>query len=374
MAFKKAPPSEVVPDSPEKILLQLPRRKIPGVLLHQGQLMQRYAREAQEATDVALQLPTGSGKTLVGLLIGEWRRTKYAERVVYLCPTRQLVNQVVAQATGQYGLSVHGFTGSKADYDPTAKAEYQSGARLAVTNYSSLFNTSPFFESPDLIIADDAHAAENYISSMWSVRIERHNPQHASLHQPLSEGILKRLLDATDYARLMGQLDDNLSDVSWVEKLPSPTLASVRAELVALVDQYAGSAGDLRFKWQVIRDHLDACQLYLTSNEILIRPLIPPTWTHAPFANAKQRIFMSATLGEGGDLERLTGQFNILRLPVPEGWDRQGIGRQFFIFPEMLIARALIGKGKGTTIEVQAPGGEKHYKVLRVEWLEHRAN
>jgi transcription elongation factor GreA len=38
------------------------------------------------------------------------------------------------------------------------------------------------------------------------------------------------------------------------------------------------------------------------------------------------------------------------------------------------IARALIGKGKGTTIEVQAPGGEKHYKVLRVEWLEHHAN
>jgi transcription elongation factor GreA len=38
------------------------------------------------------------------------------------------------------------------------------------------------------------------------------------------------------------------------------------------------------------------------------------------------------------------------------------------------IARALIGRGKGTTIEVQAPGGEKHYKVLRVEWLEHHAN
>jgi transcription elongation factor GreA len=32
------------------------------------------------------------------------------------------------------------------------------------------------------------------------------------------------------------------------------------------------------------------------------------------------------------------------------------------------IARALIGKKKGTTIEVQAPGGAKVYKVLRVEW------
>ncbi|WFU40834.1 helicase C-terminal domain-containing protein [Bradyrhizobium sp. CB82] len=46
---------------------------------------------------------------------------------------------------------------------------------------------------------------------------------------------------------------------------------------------------------------------------------------------------MSATLGEGGDLERLTGRENIVRLSIPEGWDRQGIGRRFFIFPEMSL-------------------------------------
>jgi hypothetical protein len=44
---------------------------------------------------------------------------------------------------------------------------------------------------------------------------------------------------------------------------------------------------------------------------------------------------MSTTLGAGGDLERLTGRRQILRLPVPEGWDRQGIGRRYFIFPGM---------------------------------------
>ena len=32
------------------------------------------------------------------------------------------------------------------------------------------------------------------------------------------------------------------------------------------------------------------------------------------------------------------------------------------------IARALIGKKKGATIEVIAPRGAKVYKVLRVEW------
>jgi transcription elongation factor GreA len=34
------------------------------------------------------------------------------------------------------------------------------------------------------------------------------------------------------------------------------------------------------------------------------------------------------------------------------------------------IARALIGKAKGATVEVAAPGGEKVYKVRQVEWLD----
>src|SRR3979411_1673142 len=153
MAFKSAPPPEVAPDSPDKILLELPRRKIPSVLLHQGQMMQKYVVEAQSATDVALQLPTGSGKTLVGLLIGEWLRRKNNERVVFLCPTRQLVNQVVTQAEKKYGLSVHGFTGSKYNFDAAAKADYQTARRIAVTTYSGLFNISPFFDTPNVVIA-----------------------------------------------------------------------------------------------------------------------------------------------------------------------------------------------------------------------------
>lgn len=32
------------------------------------------------------------------------------------------------------------------------------------------------------------------------------------------------------------------------------------------------------------------------------------------------------------------------------------------------IARALIGKREGTSVEVEAPGGEKVYKIRRVEW------
>ena len=84
----------------------------------------------------------------------------------------------------------------------------------------------------------------------------------------------------------------------------------------------------------MIKNNLHACHIYISSGEILIRPLIPPTWTHEPFANAKQRIFMSATLSFGSNLERLTGRKTIPRLPIPKGWNKQGIGRRLFIFPE----------------------------------------
>ncbi|MHB1141658.1 MAG: DEAD/DEAH box helicase [Sulfuricaulis sp.] len=334
MAFKKAGPKSAVPDSPDKLLLDLPRRKIPDVLPHQREVMRAYAQQACDKPDVALQLPTGSGKTLVGLLIAEWRRRKNQERVVYLCPTNQLVNQAVEQAEEKYGLSVLGFTGAIRDYEPSAKTSYRDASQIAVTNVSSLFNVNPFFNDADIVIVDDTHAAEGYVSDHWSVRVEREKVEHAALHSALC-GVLKRMLDPTNFARLSGNWNSP-ADRSWVDKVPTPSFQKIRHEVAEIIDTHVGSTR-LQYGWRMLREHLHACQLYLSSHEILIRPLIPPTWTHGPFDNAKQRIYMSATLGAGGDLERLLGRRGIYRLPIPEGWDRHGVGRRFFIFPEMMF-------------------------------------
>jgi len=236
MAFKKAPPPQIVPDSPEKILLDLPRRKIPGVLLHQGEIMKDYAEQAVNVPDVALQLPTGSGKTLVGLMIAEWRRRKFRNRVLYLCPTRQLVNQVVEQADEQYGLTVHGFTGPITGYDAKAKAEYQGSDRIAISTYSALFNTNPFFDDPETIVIDDAHAAENYIAALWSLRIERRNPDHEALHASILS-VLKPLLDPTNYTRLTGEWE-SIADLAWTDKIPTPVFAQIRDEFSGVIDSH----------------------------------------------------------------------------------------------------------------------------------------
>jgi hypothetical protein len=143
---------------------------VPGLLSHQADLLRNYMAVHSKHADIALQLPTGSGKTLVGLLIAEWRRRKYSERVVYLCPTRQLVNQVAEQATQKYGIDLHSFTGKRVYYDPKKAADWQNNEAVAVTTYSSLFNTNPFFSDPSVIILDDAHSAENYVAKYWSLR------------------------------------------------------------------------------------------------------------------------------------------------------------------------------------------------------------
>lgn len=344
MAFKKAPPPAFVPDSPEKLLLDLPRRKVPGLLVHQGEMLKAYAREVLAEKDVALQLPTGSGKTLVGLLLAEWRRRKFHERVLYLCPTNQLVHQVVEQADDKYGLNVLGFTGKKENYDPVAKSEYWNVERVAVTNYSSLFNSNPFFAEPDVIIVDDAHVAENYIAQMWSFRVERMKDEHKALHAALA-AVLKPVISSLSYTRMAGDWE-TLNDKLWIDKLPTPAFVEIQDELVAAIDVHVGGL-DLKFPWRLVSENLQGCQLYIGASEILIRPLIPPTWTHEPFENAKQRVYMSATLGAGGDLERLTGRKAIKRLPIPEGWDRQGIGRRFFIFPGMSL-------GEGHEVELRS--------------------
>ena len=110
MAFKKTPSLPSVPESPADFFRTFTRRTFPDVMPHQRDMLRDYGNNMVGKRDVALQLPTGSGKTLVGLLIAEWRRRKFEERVVYLCPTKQLVNQTVEQAQEKYGIDVNGFT------------------------------------------------------------------------------------------------------------------------------------------------------------------------------------------------------------------------------------------------------------------------
>ena len=332
MAFKSKSTARLSTDSPESLFADIKTKKIPGLLTQQGDLLREYVSKFVDVPDVAAQLPTGSGKTLIALLIGEWRRITRGERVVYLCPTKQLVNQVAEQAAHKYGIIVEPFTGSRRDYSATAKMRYNASQAIAVTTYSSLFNSNPFFEDPHLIILDDAHAAEQYVASNWTIDIRQYEEKDRPLFNAICS-VLRPHLKPYDFLRLSASAEAS-ADLMWIEKIPYETALQLFEELEGVIDANLGES-EAQYPWRALKGKLSACNIFLTSQGLTIRPFLAPTFSHQPFENATQRIYLSATPGEGGELERVFCRKKISRLTPPAGSERHAIGRRFFIFPEL---------------------------------------
>lgn len=324
-----------LPQSPIEIFDELrPRtQRVQYLWSHQHSLLRTYTSGHLEDKDLALELPTGAGKTLVGLLIAEFRRRSRSERVVYLCPTRQLSYQVAEQAKN-FGIDVSVLVGPSKDYDAAAFTRYQRAEQIAISTYSSIFNAKPRISDPEVILCDDAHAADNAVLGMWSLDVNKF--RDSDFYWALI-GILGNALPLG----LRRRRDQDVS--TWIridsELIPLPLVHMRSAELRAVFESYCPLKNEHKYAWQRIAQHLDGCNLYVSTHEIHVRPLVPPTETHGTFADAKQRIYMSATLSSGGDLERMWGVHRINRIPAPEGWDSRSTGRRLILFPSCMEKR-----------------------------------
>lgn len=80
-------------------------------------------------------------------------------------------------------------------------------------------------------------------------------------------GAIKPLLDPNDAARLSRE-PRSITDLAWVDKLPTPDVSAISDSIGALLDEHAEDAR-LAYQWSMIRDNFHACHLYLSSREIL---------------------------------------------------------------------------------------------------------
>lgn len=318
------------PDTPEDLFYELQRGdEVKKLWSQQADVLRDYHSEYREADDVAFELPTGSGKTLTALLIAEWRRLANRQRVAYLCPTRQLANQATSKAE-EYGLDVSLLIGRSKDHPPEEVTAYTRGDKVAITTYATIFNINPQISEPDTLVLDDAHVAETYVGGNWSLQVDRNVDENIfdALVDVLSDELPQKFLERV-------QREDVPMRESSFEHLPLPSMWEQLKEIRGVLDaRYQDANSDnLPYRWRTLRDNLHACMIYLTPWRILIRPLVPPTFSHGHFAGADQRIYMSATLGAEGDLERMTGVSDIERIPTPSQYSDRSEGRRFFLFP-----------------------------------------
>lgn len=330
MAFKTRKKEEFSYSSPQEMYQDNKLKKIMGPLDYQAAMLNSYI-ENENNKAVALELPTGSGKTLVGLLIGEYRRQKNKEKILFLCPTNQLVYQVAEQANLKYGLKAIAFCGKQKDYLPKDKSSFLMAEAIGVTTYSSFFALHSFFEDVDILIMDDVHSCEDYIISNWTVQIENGNTVFTEIVE-----LLKPYISETDYNYLVEE--EYIPEVaSWCNMLPMPLILDKLIELQTILQQGIENGSSNYYAYSRISENLQECNIYMANKKILIRPWIAPTMSSRAFADTKQKVLMSATLGRSGELERITGIEKICRLPIVNDWDKKGLGRKFFTFPDLSL-------------------------------------
>jgi hypothetical protein len=321
------------PEDPEALYRSLAEtnRGPENLWTHQGQILASWHQDHIHDLDVAIELPTGAGKTLVGGLIADYSRRANGERTVIACPTRQLARQT-ADRFDEYGIPYVLLIGGVASWAKSDRAKYTRAEAVAITVYSHIFNSNPALADAEVLIFDDAHAAEQAVASTWSATITRGTPLYRDLLTPLAEA-----LDPLVVARLSTETIDPLQRP--LVYLASPTGVHAHAtELetaLGLAVTNSTGPGNLRYTMDALGGHVDRALIYVSHRSIQIRPLIPPTITHPAFESPRQRVYMSATLGHGGELERSFGRAKIARIPVPKGWDRRGTGRRFVVFPSL---------------------------------------
>ncbi|GAB4060644.1 DEAD/DEAH box helicase [Catellatospora paridis] len=329
MPFKGGVKTTAVPMSPEAHYRDLPRRAdaVSGLWTHQGDLLRIYASSHLDAPDLALELPTGTGKTLPGLLIADWVRLKRSGRVAYACPTRQLAQQV-AKVAAREGVPIVTLIGNHGNWSTLDKAAYEGAAAVAVTTYSTIFNSSPKLETPDLLLFDDAHAGEQYVGEQYAIKIRRDN---ASLYAAVLDAVAPAI-DGIPLRRLRDAVPDPgmYRSARLIVPLRQPKMVT---RLDAVLSQLPTPWS---FRYSMIRGVIETCLVYVSYGEILIRPIIPPTANNVVFTTARQRIYLSATLGSGGELERAFGRAPITRVALPETTPTPRSGRRFFVFPELI--------------------------------------
>jgi Helicase C-terminal domain/DEAD/DEAH box helicase len=311
----------------EQFLTQLNSSKFRHLWPAQAYVLDTYARAYSSKPDVAVDLPTGAGKTLIALLIAEaWRRE--SKTVAILSANKTLARQMLQESLA-LGIPAVLMEGKGTDIPSSDRRAYQRAVKVAIMNYWVYFNQNPIIDPANLLVMDDAHLAEHCLHSLYSVEISKFD--HKDLFLALCNELQGRFPE-------YGVLTDAISSGNNSPFSSPPELLSF-VDQVAFTDKFRQIVdasphlkdSDLKFRWNRIRVHLNQVNIYLSLNSIWIRPYIYPLNANGHYAQASQRLYMSATIGEPSDISRRLGVRKIEKIPVPGDFAEKTSGRRLIV-------------------------------------------
>lgn len=297
------------------------RGEIEGLFGPQQEALATW-QNCRADSDVLFSLNTGGGKTLVGLLAAQSLVNETRGKVVYVCPTNQLVQQTAAMAA-DCGIRVATY----AKQTWRDKDLFDSFHSCCVTNYHAVFHGFSKFASEGVrgIIFDDAHVAPSIIRECFSVKVATTHPAWGKL-MSIFRDYFESSTFAVRFSRFIKPSGKFQPGVLFV---PGWFIYRRRNDIIEALESGGVAQEQTKYAYAHLSDHLAQCAFFISQREIEITPTVLPTHKLPYFRQGVRRIYMTATLPTRYESIRT---FGLAKAKVIAPAGKAGAAQRLFIF------------------------------------------
>ena len=329
------------PIEPRKIFSTLTRsERFKRPTDEQGEVLDGWFQN-RESRDCTIKMNTGSGKTLVGLLLLQSSLNEGIGPAVYIAPDPYLVEQVTQEAK-DLGIRV-----TTSERDP----EFLAGKAILIINVHKLFNGRSTFgvgtEGAKIpigsLVIDDAHACLASVTEQFTLRISNDHEIYEQLLE-LFEDDLKQ----QSFGRF---LDLDAGDPQSLMQVPYWAWKDKSSEVLMIIHAHRGD-DEVKWNWPLVSDVINLSECAIGPNNLEIVPRCLPVNAIPAFTRAKRRVYMTATLADDGILvSHFQAEPESISKPIkPKG--AGDIGDRMILAPQEINPAITIDQVKALAFEI----------------------
>ena len=280
--------------------------------------------EIRNEKNVILKMNTGSGKTLVGLIMLQSCLNEEKGPAVYVVPDKYLVNQVIEEAEK---------LGIEATDDKDAYSFLNSKSILVTSVHKIVNGCSCFGLREDKtypigsIIIDDVHACMDKITSQFIITIKAGTDAYNSIVNILNTSLKdynpKNYIDVIE-----------LKDYQKRLIVPYWVWQREQDDIYRILKKFEKDDDSIRFALPLLDRSLETCDCIITASTIEISPKGVDLDKITSFGEANRRIYMSATIADDSVFVSALGLSteDMKHVITPE--NANDIGDRLVLFPK----------------------------------------
>ncbi len=277
------------PTDPRAIFMSLPRKNNDYAYARdvQSDVWEKWYRNRSRKNTI-IKMNTGSGKTVVGLMILQSSLNEDVGPAVYVVPDNFLIQQVINEANC-LGIKA---TDDKEDYS------FKECKAILVTSIHTLVNGKSVFGMRDSnnipigsIIIDDVHACMDIISKQFTITVNYNSKAYSNIIAILDNSLSS--YDPRTYSEIVEEQSPKTRMLVpfwiWQQK---------EQEIYRALNSFYDEDKNIYFSLPLLRNCFATCNCVITARSIEISPLGNDMDLIRSFQRAQRRIFMSATLAD----------------------------------------------------------------------------